>query len=150
MKIAELGSTHGERAQESIFTNKIPFCEILRTMPRFVILIHDHPYPHRDFLLENGEGCRTWRLPADLPAGSSEFPASELPDHRLMYLDYEGPVSGNRGNVVLWDAGTFEWIIDEPSHCEARLVGCRWQGRICLKQIESEKWLGNWSPDPPS
>ena len=33
-----------------------------------------------------------------------------LPNHRSLYLDYEGPVSENRGNVTKLATGTLEWL----------------------------------------
>ncbi len=30
-----------------------------------------------------------------------------IANHRLLYLDYEGPVSGNRGHVARWDWGEY-------------------------------------------
>ena len=36
-------------------------------MPRFVILEHDHPSLHWDFILEVGEVLWTWRLSAPRP-----------------------------------------------------------------------------------
>ena len=95
-------------------------------MPRFVLLLHecpnDRPRPtHCDLMLESGESLQTWslqQLPRDWQALASvaDFPvdvssnnveAERLADHRLTYLDYEGPVSGNRGSVRRLDAGTF-------------------------------------------
>ncbi len=78
---------------------------------RFVLLRHDWPEPHRDFILEwpgeqGQERLSTWALyPEDL--GGEAFPADRatagravpLAPHRAAYLDYEGPVSGNRGQV---------------------------------------------------
>ena len=37
-----------------------------------------------------------------------EMDAEVLPDHRLAYLDYEGPISGDRGSVTRWDRGTYD------------------------------------------
>lgn len=91
-------------------------------MPRYAILTHDFPFLHWDFLLEDGESCRTWRL-LSAPGSSSEIIAERLPDHRLLYLTYEGPVSGNRGTVSLWDSGMFEWITDGVREVEIRLCG---------------------------
>ncbi len=96
-------------------------------MPRFAILTHDHPSLHWDFLLEQGDSCLTWRLlkSPDLPGA---IPTEAINDHRLFYLDYEGPVSGNRGEVTQWDAGTFEWLSPIellPDHCTLRLSGQR-------------------------
>ncbi len=79
-------------------------------MFRYVILTHDHPFPHWDLLLEWGETCRTWRL-LEEPAPGKTVAAEILPDHRRHYLDYEGPVSGGRGRVTRWDGGTYR--VDE-------------------------------------
>lgn len=64
-------------------------------MPRYVILEHDHPTLHWDLMLETGATLRTWRL-STLPASEHSVDATALPDHRSFYLDYEGPLSGNR------------------------------------------------------
>lgn len=80
-------------------------------MPRFVVLAHDWPEPHFDLLLEGDEACRTWRLAAE-PKG--EVAAERIADHRMSYLDYEGPVSDERGTVKRWDGGTYrEFIVIE-------------------------------------
>ncbi len=113
------------------------------TMPRFAILTHDHPSLHWDFLLEQGESCLTWRLLKE-PDSPGEIPAEAIADHRLMYLDYEGPVSGDRGTVTQWDAGTLEWLSPtEPpasnvGHCEVRLTGHRFSGTARLGRCENE------------
>ena len=105
-------------------------------MPRFAILTHDHPTLHWDLLLENGSSCRTWRL-LKAPDTPGDISAEAIADHRLMYLDYEGPVSGDRGTVTQWDAGTFEWIVDRTDVVEVRLTGCKLNG---LAQIEGAAW----------
>ena len=73
-------------------------------MPLFVVLQHDYPTLHWDFMLEAGKSLRTWRLMSP-PTQDSEVGAEPLANHRLRYLDYEGPVSGDRGHVARWDAG---------------------------------------------
>jgi len=75
-------------------------------MSRYVILTHDHPFPHWDLMLEDGGTLRTWRLLSE-PGAGRVVPAERLGDHRLAYLDYEGPVSGGRGVVARWDHGTY-------------------------------------------
>lgn len=77
-------------------------------MPRYVILTHDHPFPHWDFLLEQESGGMlwAWRLLSEPSAGEC-CPAEPLPDHRPLYLDYEGPVGGERGTVARWDGGEY-------------------------------------------
>lgn len=85
---------------------------------RFAILTHDHPFFHWDLLLEAGEVAWTWRL-LDEPGPNREIRAERIGDHRLLYLNYEGPVSGDRGRVARWDAGTYRII--EESHDELKL-----------------------------
>ena len=76
-------------------------------MPRFVILRHDAPQGlHFDLLLEASGVLRTWALPQP-PDSGVEMECEALPDHRMAYLDYEGPVSGGRGTVDRWDWGTY-------------------------------------------
>ena len=73
---------------------------------RFVILEHDRPFLHWDFLLENGDTLDAWRL-LRRPVTGEWLPAETLPAHRLMYLDYEGPVSDDRGHVLRVHAGRY-------------------------------------------
>ena len=51
---------------------------------------------HWDFMLEAGDVLRTWAIDAPIVAGR-DLPARALADHRLIYLEYEGEISGNRG-----------------------------------------------------
>jgi hypothetical protein len=101
-------------------------------MPRYVILEHDHPSLHWDFMLEAGERLRTWRLAAPPCAGQAVAAAASF-DHRLLYLDYEGPVSGDRGRVVQWDRGDYEEVAEEEGRLRVRLRGCRLRGTVTLE-----------------
>jgi len=109
-------------------------------MPRFALLIHDHPFLHWDLLFENGDACRTWRLLTAPDSIIDRIPAEKLVDHRLMYLDYEGPVSGDRGSVHCWDRGTFDWQRNDPDLCEVVVAGSKWNGRVRLEQVEGDHW----------
>ncbi len=83
-------------------------------MPRFALLEHLRDGVHWDLMLERGDALRTWALDA-LPAEGVEQPARALPDHRLMYLDYEGEIAGGRGSVRRIDGGEYlarEWGVD--------------------------------------
>jgi hypothetical protein len=100
-------------------------------MPRFVVLEHDWPTPHWDLLLEAGPVLRGWRLLAEPGAGRA-VPAEPSANHRLLYLDYEGPVSGGRGAVRRWDAGTFEWAGEEPGRVTVELGGARLLGLFAI------------------
>ena len=110
-----------------------------RIMPRFAILTHDHPSLHWDLLLENGSSCRTWRL-RKAPDTPGDIPAEAIADHRLMYLDYEGPVSGERGTVTQWDAGTFEWLVNGDDLVKVRLTGRKLTGLARLQQDDDSSW----------
>ena len=67
-------------------------------MPRFVLLDHDHPTRHWDLMLEVGPVLWTWRLDA-IPDRCASCQATRIADHRPIYLDYEGPISRDRGEV---------------------------------------------------
>ena len=105
-------------------------------MPRFAILAHDFPIPHWDLFLESGASLRSWRLLAPLESNTS-VPAELVSDHRLDYLDYEGPVSGGRGTVRRLDGGQFIWERDGPDQFVATLSGTRFAGRLTLIPLHS-------------
>ena len=67
-------------------------------MPRFVILEHHWNGVHWDLMLEVDDRLRTWALDAPIAPGM-DVPARRLPDHRAVYLDYEGAISGGRGSA---------------------------------------------------
>jgi hypothetical protein len=107
-------------------------------MPRYVILEHDFPVRHWDFMLESGDGLRTWRLAAP-PRPGATVAAEPLSDHRRAYLDYEGPVSGGRGTVTRWDAGTYRW--EETAEGVAMyLEGSRLRGRAHIEADGAGGW----------
>jgi hypothetical protein len=108
-------------------------------MPRYAILAHDWPSPHWDFFLETEAHLRSWRLLAE-PGPGKEVPVEPNAVHRLIYLEYEGLVSGGRGTVSRWDAGTFDWIVNEQDRIVVDLHGnklsgpCRIEGMRCQFQ----------------
>jgi hypothetical protein len=123
-------------------------------MPRFVVLEHDHPEVHWDFMLEHGDVLKTWRLPEFPPIQGKKLKAQALADHRLLYLNYEGPVRGNRGNVVRRDQGTYDIVSGSAFSSQApgdclllSLTGGRLCGLFCFERLETDAWqlefLGN-------
>ncbi|NQV24974.1 MAG: hypothetical protein HQ518_11470 [Rhodopirellula sp.] len=121
-------------------------------MPQFVLLEHDHPELHWDFMLEHGDVLLTWRLDR-IPSLACEIAAMHLPDHRKAYLDYEGPVSGNRGSVTRIDRGNFELLASSAGDLTARLQGTTLQGSVRLSKIsphssrDESHWRMIWQPD---
>jgi hypothetical protein len=119
-------------------------------MPRFVILFHDLPpgsgrQPHFDVMLEAGGVLRTWAL--EHWPGPEGTPAAQLADHRLAYLEYEGPLSGSRGTVSRHDAGSYEIVEQEASRLVVRLAGQRFRGQLALEQTSGPSWQAAWRPD---
>jgi hypothetical protein len=96
---------------------------------RYVILHHTGVIPeHFDLLLEppsaaSGQLLPTWRI--EMPPGtwSEATPAARQADHRPIYMDYEGEISGNRGRVKRVAAGTAEIRECTPDSCRLELQG---------------------------
>ncbi|WP_417382592.1 DNA polymerase ligase N-terminal domain-containing protein [Gimesia sp.] len=122
-------------------------------MQQYVILHHDHPQVHWDLMLEEDGVLKTWRLPVppEIDPASDEtsldLTAESLPDHRLVYLEYEGPVSGERGTVTRWDRGSFTLLEKKEGLYVALLTGEELAGRVTLKKTDQEnQWDLNYTP----
>lgn len=95
---------------------------------QFVILLHDHPFEHWDFLIEDGETLASWRL-LQPPKSGRCVDATPMPPHRRHYLTWEGPVSSNRGQVRRLHAGYLQtndaWPgVDEWAGLWLQITGC--------------------------
>jgi hypothetical protein len=143
-------------------------------MPRFVLLFHQCPPDyergsHWDLMFEEGGALRTWALaelprdwqaahrdtlqtcgPCPPPAAGDTVEAEELADHRLAYLDYEGPISGDRGAVTRVEAGTYQTVSQTPDRWEITIAGCNLQGRVTLSRVQpgGTGWLLSFQSDP--
>ena len=122
-------------------------------MPRYVILHHETPLgyakpSHFDLMLEDGDVLKTFTL-WEFPSVNQVERAEPDFDHRLAYLDYEGPVSRNRGKVSQADSGTFAWILRESDRIEVELTGKRLQGTLRLA-IHSDETGGGGSDSATS
>lgn len=95
----------------------------------FVVLLHTLPDGtfHWDLCLDEGQALATWQLlddPAKLASGSATcLPARRIADHRRAYLEYEGPVSGNRGHVIRVDRGEWSVLALQTDRWRVRLRG---------------------------
>jgi DNA polymerase ligase (LigD)-like protein len=92
-------------------------------------------------MLEVDQVLRTWAL-ADAPAPGAVIAAEQLPDHRLGYLDYEGPVSGDRGSVSRWDSGQFTILNESPGSIVMLFAGERLQCHASLRRQQDGS--ANW------
>ena len=114
-------------------------------MPRFVILEHDYPRQHWDLMIEWGDSLRTWRLPG-MPESGTPGMAEELSPHRLAYLDYEGPVSGDRGSVVRRERGTFTVEGNTVDLLRVGLAGDHVRGQFRLDRVTGSHWSYQFFP----
>jgi len=122
-------------------------------MPRFVVLRHELPLhearpSHWDVMLEHDGMLRTWAL-EHLPKGEQSQGADALADHRLAYLEYEGPVSGDRGTVSRWDEGEYETLEESPTRVCVQLHGIHWRGKLTLERsdADAQRWLCSFFAD---
>jgi hypothetical protein len=106
---------------------------------RFVVLEHRFEGVHYDFMLESGAVLRTWKLP-QAPAAGLTMSCLSLADHRLIYLQYEGPISGGRGEVSRWDEGTYRPISSGDDRLELELTGKKLTGRVELVKEADAAW----------
>jgi hypothetical protein len=115
-------------------------------MSRFVVLIHDSPMLHWDFMLENEAALRTWRL-ARQPSEPGPIDAEALADHRLAYLDYEGPVSGDRGSVRRFDRGEYALVEETTERVVIELRGAVLRGMAVFERGgDGEDWTFAFTP----
>ena len=110
---------------------------------RFVVLRHepgsaDQRALHWDLMLEAGGQLRTWALERE-PARGATITATQLPDHRLDYLDFEGPVSGGRGEVRRFDQGTYQLVSETTEQLVVRLDGRQLAGEVTIANHDDQR-----------
>lgn len=132
---------------------------------RWVLLWHECPPDYRDgshwdLMLER-EGVTderrlaTWSLSL-LPKGwpgaagdaSKEVEAITLADHRAAYLEYEGPVSGDRGTVTRVARGEVTWREESERRVVVDLFN-NLQGEVTLVGDSGGLWRLEWRERAP-
>ncbi len=90
---------------------------------------------HWDLLVEvpDAERLITWRLSQNPLTQTGPIVAERIADHRRVYLEYEGPVSGDRGEVRRQDRGEAEWIARGPELYRLKLRGAHLAGMYEIK-----------------
>jgi hypothetical protein len=117
-------------------------------VPRFVILRHQSPHgEHFDFMLEAGGMLKTWALPRP-PGLGAEMDCEALADHRIEYLDYEGPISGERGAVTQWDRGTYTLQRRDDTQWTLQLTGQILTGQATFLRLTAnhDRWRFSLAP----
>ena len=112
---------------------------------RFVVLLHRQKAAHHfDLMIDAGQKLATWKM-ADPPETARDAPQRclRLPDHRRRYLDYEGPISQNRGEVTRHDAGDCVVHAQSKTCWEVTFHGHRLIGRVHIEAADQsgETWL---------
>ncbi len=98
-------------------------------------------------MFEWGHVLRAWALDS-APRSGGGSGARALADHRMCYLDYEGPVSKGRGDVAPFDHGTYVLVRESEQAFVAELTGKVLAGQVSLcrnQQHDSEPWRVQFS-----
>lgn len=88
-------------------------------------------------MLEKEEQLMTWALPHP-PTFGKQVLALPLQAHRLEYLDYEGPLTENRGVVTRHDWGVYREISDDLQERVIELQGQQLCGRATIEKKTSD------------
>ena len=101
---------------------------------KFVVLFHQFPDDHErsshwDLMLEWDCKLITYAL-TEKPAIGETIVAQPLVDHRIDYLEYEGPVSNDRGSVSRVMQGEYFWVSDRA----------RAKSNVAVIEFEEQRW----------
>jgi hypothetical protein len=108
---------------------------------RYVVLRHsDVDEPHFDLMFETlpGSMLATWR--SEVWPIESTTPLTRLRDHRRLYLEYEGDLSGHRGSVIRVADGTCQVEVGENAVWRIELLTGGPPATLLVSQIASERW----------
>ena len=115
---------------------------------RFVILWHEMPLnsdtdtsrgDHFDLMFQVGQQLRSWACESEPQVGAS-LHVKRLPKHRLAYLDYEGPISNDRGRVSRWDFGDYELVHETEDQFIVKAHGAKLVATLTFT-LESDGWM---------
>ncbi len=113
-----------------------------RTVVEFVVLRHeDREGTHYDLMIDLGVTLATWKC-ARPPETAQESPIAcrRIGDHRRVYLEYEGPISGDRGKVRRHDRGTCEAMTPSADRWQVLFHGQRLSGSFELYRVADDSW----------
>ena len=110
----------------------LPHSEMRMRLPqpgerlRYAVLRHSGvEREHFDLLLQlaGEEKLLTWRIYEPVEQWAAGVLAERAADHRAVYMTYEGPVSGGRGEVKRAAAGAGECVAVAAGKVQVRLDG---------------------------
>ncbi len=97
---------------------------------------------HYDLFLETGDCLWTWEwleTPGTCPKGWCR----RLPDHRKVYLDHVGSISGNRGTLTPLIRGTLVWKVVSEEFVEVDLLASQGEWTLQLARCQPVR---AWTP----
>jgi hypothetical protein len=111
---------------------------------RFVVLRHEqHSGVHFDLMIDRGDSLATWQCPAPPEtATNADMQCRRIGEHRRAYLEYEGPISGDRGSVTRHDQGFCRIVSWTGDACDLEFRGQRLNGRFRLQRetADTQSW----------
>src|SRR5207247_6395134 len=113
----------------------------------FVIQKHDATRPHYDLRLERDGVLVSWAVPRGLPfAKGDRRLAVHTEDHPMEYAAFQGNIPKGHygaGEVVIWDAGTYDELEWTDRKVSFRLHGGRHRGEFHLVKTGrgDQDWL---------
>ena len=112
---------------------------------RFAVLKHVRQTDiHWDLLLQLPDRplLATWQIHLDPAAWKLQFaviPAIAIPDHRLIYLDFEGQIPGGRGHVTHVDGGVLKLQSVEENFISGYVQGHNLNGLLTLTRVKTDR-----------
>lgn len=116
---------------------------------RYVILRHITSHDHYDFMFEKESFLITFSMESYLIDDffqGKEVAIHQIADHRLLYLDYEGPINGNRGSVVRVDSGHYFELHHKKATVEYSIEGTKLAGTLEINNIDEIQLRMRYKP----
>ncbi len=115
---------------------------------RFVVHEHHASHLHFDFRLEREGVLVSWAIPKGPSMNPEEKRLAVLvEDHRLDYADFEGVIPTGEygaGEVLIWDAGTYETIEWKEDKISFVLSGKTLAGAFTLTRLKKGAKGNEW------
>ena len=119
---------------------------------RFVVLRHcvSPDDVHFDLMIDAGDALATWRCPeAPDTAADVAMTCEKLADHRRRYLEYEGPLSQDRGEVRQHDGGYCRLLAADVGVWRIEFRGTQIRGHYELASLDQDRRFWSLRPQPP-
>ncbi len=92
---------------------------------------------HYDLFLEDEGGLITFSMKSPTIYGQE---CIRIRDHRKIYLDFEGKIDDEKGDVKIMETGGLEIVKKDPKMLICRLGG-KEESKIRIEKKEGDTWL---------